>query len=136
MPSSAIVSITEMKSRKQELTPRTIFRWAILIYLSLAVSLSCAPSKNATVAAPAKRYPLTGRVVSIDKTNKSINVDGKEIPGFMPAMTMPYSVKDESLLNKLAAGDQIKAEIVVSEGGAYLDNVTATGKATPRSLSK
>jgi len=138
MPSSAIVSIIEMNTRmKQELTARTIFERAIVICLSLAVSLSCGPSKTTTVAAtPAKRYPLAGQVVSIDRANKSINVNGKEIPGFMPAMMMPYSVKDETLLNKLVTGDQIKAEIVVGEGGVYLDNVTVTGKATPSSPSK
>jgi protein SCO1 len=138
MPSSAIVSITEMKSRtNQESTRRTIFKRVLVICLSLAVLISCGPSKSTPVAAtPAKRYPLTGRVVSVDKTNKSVNVDGKEIPGFMPAMTMPYSVKDETLLNRLVAGDQIKAEIVVAEGGAYLDDVTVAASATARGRAK
>ena len=76
-------------------------------------------AKNTSV----KRYPLTGRVVSIDKSTHSINVDGDEIPGFMAAMTMPYQVKDASILDKVAPGDQIKAEIVMGDEGAYLENI-------------
>jgi protein SCO1/2 len=70
-----------------------------------------------------KRYALTGRVVSVDKPNLSINIDGDEIPGFMGAMQMPYSVKDATLLNKVAPGDRIKAEIVRGNDGAYLENI-------------
>jgi len=76
-----------------------------------------------------KRYKLTGRVVSIDKSSHVINVDGDEIPGFMAAMTMPYQVKDAGVLEKLAPGDQIKAEIVMGDDGAYLENIATIGKA-------
>ena len=79
-------------------------------------------------APPEKRYPLTGRVVSIDKANRSVNVDGDEIPGVMAAMTMPYSVKDAGDLDKLAAGDRIKAEIVVGDEDAYLENIVVVAK--------
>jgi protein SCO1/2 len=78
----------------------------------------------------AKRYNLTGRVVSIDKPAHSVSVDGDEIPGFMAAMTMPYQVKDASVLDKLSPGDQIKAEIVMGNDGAYLENVVPAQKAS------
>jgi Cu/Ag efflux protein CusF len=104
--------------------------------LATVLSLSCGPSRTTVAPAAAKRYPLSGRVVAIDKTNKSIDIDGKEIPGFMPAMTMPYSAKDESMLDKLGPGDQIIAEIVVSERGTYLESVTITAKAVPPTPQK
>jgi Cu/Ag efflux protein CusF len=81
-------------------------------------------AKDASV----KRYNLTGRVVSIDKPARSINVDGDAIPGFMAAMTMPYQVKDAGVLEKLSPGDQIKAEIVMGNDGAYLESIGTTGK--------
>jgi Cu/Ag efflux protein CusF len=111
--------------------------------LGLSILAACGPSPNAKatagkgsddkVAAGAKdtsvkRYNLTGRVVSIDKAAHSINVDGDEIPGFMAAMTMPYLVKDVSILDKVAPGDPIKAEIVVENDGAYLENIRPTQK--------
>jgi len=78
--------------------------------------------------ASVKRYNLTGRVVSVDKANQSVNIDGDAIPGFMAAMTMPYQVKDTSILLKVAPGDRIKAEIVVGNEGAYLENIVVATK--------
>jgi Cu/Ag efflux protein CusF len=99
----------------------------------LGLTVACGPSRSAkqTDAEVAttvdetsvKRYPLSGRVVSVDKADRSISVDGDEVPGFMAAMTMPYKVKDASLLDKVAPGNQIKAEIVVGNKGAYLENI-------------
>lgn len=118
----------------------------VIALICLGILIACGPSpsakqpdtKSATQAGDkgAKRYALTGRVVSIDKPTQSMNVDGDEIPGFMAAMTMSYQVKDASVLNKLSPGDQIKAEIVVGNDGAYLENVTLVQKAASPSPTK
>jgi len=111
---------------------------AAIVSVALGVLAACGPSHSAkrmegkgsddkvTTGAKdtsVKRYNLTGRVVSIDKATHSINVDGDEVPGFMAAMTMPYQVKDGGILDKVAPGDRIKAEIVVGSEGAFLENV-------------
>jgi protein SCO1/2 len=110
----------------------------VLALACLGISTACGPSPSAkqTGAVTAqsqptsvKRYPLTGRVVSVDKPNQSLNIDGDEIPGFMAAMKMPYPVKDTSILEKVSPGDQIKAEIVVGSESAYLENVVVETKA-------
>jgi protein SCO1 len=104
--------------------------------------LACGPSRGTNDAkvpakdTSAKRYKLTGRVVSVDKATNSINVDGDEVPGFMAAMTMPYQVRDTSILDKLAPGDQIKAEIVVGNDGAYLENIVVVQKASAPNPTK
>ena len=109
-----------------------------IVSTGLSVLVACGPSPSAKKAdnkvtteakdTSVKRYSLTGRVVSIDKPTRSINVDGDAIPGFMAAMTMPYQVKDAAVLEKLSPGDQIKAEIVMGNDGAYLENIVTTGK--------
>jgi protein SCO1/2 len=76
-----------------------------------------------------KRYHLVGRVVSIDQQHATLNVDGQEIPGFMAAMTMPYSVRDAKSLSSLNPGDEITADVVVTSDGAYLENIVVTKKA-------
>src|SRR5215471_21533414 len=76
---------------------------------------------------PAKRYHLTGRVVSIDQRAKMADIDGDAIPGFMEAMTMPYQVKPADELNKLSAGDTITADVVVQNDEAWLENILVTG---------
>lgn len=122
-------------------------RTAILTGIALAcvcLLAACGPSQSAkqtdakesdtkaaagTQLATTKRYPLTGKVVFIDKATHSINVDGDEVPGFMAAMIMPYPVKDAGVLDKVAPGDRIKAEIVIRSDGAYLENIVLVQKA-------
>jgi protein SCO1/2 len=96
----------------------------------LSVLIGCGHSKQ-----PAdenlKHYQLTGRIVAIDKPNKSLTVDGEEIPGFMSAMQMPYDVKDATLLDKLAPGDRIAADIVVKDDESWLVNIRVTQPSAP-----
>jgi Cu/Ag efflux protein CusF len=68
------------------------------------------------------------KIVSIDQQQASVMVDGQEIVGFMAAMTMPYSVRDPKLLAPLGPGDEITADIVVTDDGAYLENIVVTKK--------
>ena len=114
-----------------------------IVFACLGCLVGCSPSRSAKRGDTAqgndtgvKRYPLTGRVVSVDKANQSINVNGDAIPGFMSAMTMPYQVKDAGVLEKLSSGDQIKAEIVVANDGAYLENVVLAPTASSPKVTK
>jgi protein SCO1 len=76
----------------------------------------------------AKRYPLKGKVISLDKNAGAANIDNEPIPGFMDAMVMSYPVKPASMLNQLQPGDTITADVVVAEPGNYwLENVKVTG---------
>jgi Cu/Ag efflux protein CusF len=69
------------------------------------------------------RYNLDVKVVAIDKSAKQLTVDGKDIPGFMSAMTMPYAVKDLHLLDNLKPGDQISASVVSTGSEFWLENI-------------
>ena len=99
------------------------------------VVAGCGSSKPAGQAAPVqtaqvpKKYLLTGRVVSVDKPKMQLVVDGADIPGFMMAMTMPYSVKDAKILDLLSAEDQIKADVIVNDTDTYLENIVVVKKA-------
>lgn len=72
-----------------------------------------------------KRYALRGQVMKKNAAANVITVKHGEIPGLMPAMTMPYKVHDPSMLQKVEPGDMITAELVVtSDGNDYwLENV-------------
>ncbi len=52
-----------------------------------------------------------------------------DIPGFMPAMTMPYKVRDASLLKGRTPGELIAATLVVEESDAYLQQIKHEGVA-------
>jgi protein SCO1/2 len=100
---------------------------AFLICLSLcAVSIAACGSGSAPAG---KRYHLTGKVLSVAKEEGSATVDADDIPGFMSAMAMPYPIPDQKALATLSAGDQITADVVVTEDGKYhLENIVVTRK--------
>jgi Cu/Ag efflux protein CusF len=92
---------------------RMIFVWVIAI---LAASLCFAQS-----TAGKKSYTFHGKVVSVDKSNKTLRIDGEKVEGWMEAMTMSYKTDDPSLVDKVKAGDLISA--TVYDGDYVLHNV-------------
>jgi len=103
-------------------------RTALLILVAAFVLIPAACKKPP--APQAKRYHLTGTVISVDVAHASANIDGQEIPGFMAAMAMPYPVHDSKALAALSPGDQITADVVVTDSDAYLENIVVTKKGT------
>ncbi len=99
---------------------------AALLCISLA-GCGSQPQSQTQTEFQERRYPLKGRVVSIDKSQKRVIVDHEEIPNFMAAMTMPYPVVDEATLDRLEPGDQITGDVVVTGSGARLENVVIVG---------
>jgi Cu/Ag efflux protein CusF len=92
--------------------------------------LGCGSSKPAQQPAEGpKRYHLSGRVVSLDAAKQQVTIDAADIPGFMMAMTMGYSVKNPDLLTPLSPEDQITADVVVNGNDVYLENIVVVKKA-------
>jgi protein SCO1 len=109
--------------------------YAIILAL---VSLTLLSACHRTKPEAQKRYPFTGRVVSIDTQEKSALIDGDNIAGFMEAMAMSYKIKPAEQLNQLKPGDIISAEVVVIDSGKsegpsdyWLEHVKVTGHAKP-----
>lgn len=82
---------------------------------------------------PAKIYKLHGKVISIDKLGHQLIIDHDAIPGFMDAMTMPYSVKDDAMLGQVSAGDEIEADLRVQEDKAEIVALKVLKRAPPGS---
>jgi protein SCO1/2 len=61
---------------------------------------------------------LHGKVVSVDKAQRQVTVAHEEVKGYMPAMTMPFSLKDEWAFDVLSPGDEIGAALIV-DGSSY-----------------
>jgi Cu/Ag efflux protein CusF len=97
----------------------------------LAALAGCSSSKPAQqpAAEGPQRYHMAGRVVSVESAKQQVVVDAGDIPGFMMAMTMGYSVKDPNLLAPLSPEDQIKADVVVNGNDVYLENIVVVKKA-------
>src|SRR5690349_10173780 len=91
------------------------------LLLVLAATLACRQ------APPPRQYELTGQILSIKPERSEVVVSHDDIKGFMPAMTMPYKVKDAALLTGRKPGDLFKATLVVEEVDAYLTSLNVTG---------
>jgi len=93
--------------------------------LSLALALMLLGS---SACSHRKTYPLQGQVIRTSPSSGEVMVDHGDIPGFMPAMTMAYKVKNAAVLQELQPGDKIAAEVVVSKDGNdyWLEDVRIT----------
>jgi protein SCO1/2 len=69
-------------------------------------------------------------VLVVNRDAGRLVVQHSDIPGFMPAMTMPYPVAKSVNLAKIETGDRIRADLVVEGmGSGYLEHVTVVGRA-------
>jgi Cu/Ag efflux protein CusF len=117
---------------------RTTFparRFFLTFIVAAGISFSagvagCGSSKQTQQPAEGPhRYHLAGRVVSVETGKQQVVVDAGDIPGFMMAMTMGYSVKNPNLLTPLSAEDKITADVVVNGNDVYLENIVVVKKA-------
>lgn len=105
------------------------------------VALSCRPSatKNETGTAKNKdaktettvEYRLKGVVRGVDRESREVTIAHEAIPGFMDAMTMPFTVRDRSLLDDVRKGDEVEATLEVKRRrGEVADYVLKTLEVT------
>jgi protein SCO1/2 len=94
-----------------------------IIALTLAAGLAAACGRTDNT----RTYQLTGQMLVVKPDTNEVLVKHDDIPGFMPAMTMPYTVKDAALIRERVAGDLITATLVVAPDGAFLSAITKTG---------
>lgn len=113
-------------------TPEFASGWGTLERVNpLPFVLIAALSIVGCSAAPqgARQYRLRGQVVALVPDRHELTVKHGDIPGFMPAMTMAYRVKDAKLLDGLSRGDLISATLNVREADAWLSAIQRTGHA-------
>jgi protein SCO1/2 len=106
--------------------------------LAVAVAAGCHSSPKPESQGPAapsfKVYKLRGKVVSTNPATGEVTVDHEAIPGFMEAMTMPYKLKDPSILSELHPGDTITADVLVSQNpdaDILLDHIVVIAQGKP-----
>jgi len=100
-----------------------------LLLICLCVTMSCRRSNQV-------RYDLKGKVVEVEPDKHLVTVSHEEIKGYMPAMTMPYTVHNDADLKILAPDDQITATLVVDGSEMWLEDLIITRQsANPAALA-
>lgn len=70
-----------------------------------------------------KRYDLKGKVVMVEREKHLVTISHEDVEGLMPAMTMPFTVPDQTALDFLAPDDQVTATLVVDGSQSWLENL-------------
>lgn len=107
---------------------RTISIAIFAAALSLIGCSSGAPTESATAAVGAsgsaiKRYPMHGKVISVNAAEKSAKIDAGPIGDWMGAMTMNYAVKNDADLAKLTPGTTFDATVFVDGDDFWVGEV-------------
>ena len=77
-----------------------------------------------------KRYDLKGKVMAVERDKHLITVAHEEVKDYMPAMTMPFTLRDDWAFDVLTSGDQITATLVVDGTESWLENIVITQEST------
>jgi protein SCO1/2 len=102
----------------------------IVLLLIFAVTLfaACQPRIKKPVAAEnAKRFPLKGKVISVDPNKQKAVINHERIPDYMEAMTMSFPIYDRDVLGTMTKDAEVRAELIVNDDGDYwLENIVVT----------
>jgi Cu/Ag efflux protein CusF len=58
-----------------------------------------------------KEFAFKGKVEKVDPNAKTIVVNNESIPGWMPSMSMSYTVDKPEVLKSVKPGDQVTAKV-------------------------
>ena len=84
---------------------------------------------------PARAFKLAGEVLAVKPDRTQVTVKHEDVVGFMPAMTMPFTVKEPEQLDGISVGDLLQATLMVSDEEAWLTGIQKTGTLPPEERS-
>ncbi len=127
-------------------------RWTSLICIAVLAGLlaacsdqhssSSTNSTNAvsgsatnTAAVPRQYYQVKGLVRDVKPDTKTVVIKHEDVPGYMPAMTMPFDVRDTNELRGLQPGDTVSFRLVVAGNDAWIEQIKKLGSAPPEAVA-
>ena len=91
--------------------------WLVLL---LGVALTGCGTRHQGGGSPgAKEYPLKGKVITVDRAQRAVQLDHEDIPGLMKAMRMEFHTTDSQMLEGIEPGDRVEGRLQV-EGSHYV----------------
>ena len=88
-------------------------------------SPSAGEGKVAQLPVGARTFYVKGVVREVREAGNTVRIQHEEIPDYMAAMTMPFSVKDTRELAGLAPGQTVLFRLVVTDDDSWIDEVTS-----------
>lgn len=106
----------------------------LLLLLILVICLSGAASCRRD-RSNERRFELKGKVVLVEKEKQLVTISHEDVKGYMPAMTMPFTVPSQSDLEILAPDDQVTATLVVDGSHSWLEEMIIVKQSSTGSSS-
>lgn len=94
----------------------------LLLVLILIASLGGAASCRRT-SGNEQRYELKGKVVSVEPEKRQVTIAHEDVKGYMPGMTMPFNVRNESDMQMLVPNAELTATLVVDGKHSWLEDL-------------
>lgn len=102
-------------------------------------SLSGCQKHDRVRSATEKHYELKGKVVVVEKEKRLLTVAHEDIKDYMPSMTMPFTVGENSAWvfappREVQPGDQITATLVVDGAKSWLEDIVLTQESSDSAM--
>jgi len=75
-------------------------------------------------------FSVKGVVKELKPDGRTVVIQHEEIPNYMPAMTMPFGVRDTNELAGLQAGDEVSFRMLITDREGWIDRITRLGSTT------
>ena len=102
--------------------PRRYF-WPLAMIFLFVLAIAASAISVWRSGAHLRSYPARGIIREMDLFQKTITIQHDAIPGFMPAMTMPFVYTDVRELAGITNGDTISFRITVSAKDGWIDHI-------------
>src|SRR5260370_16757774 len=92
----------------------------VIVFVAFCTAMlgsNCGPRRNPNE----KRYDLKGKVVAVNKAERTATIAHEDIKGYMPAMTMPFKIKNDADLELLKPGDEVTGSLVVDDVSSWVE---------------
>lgn len=93
------------------------------VLLVILAAQSPIAARQGSSAAAVQQYPVTGMVVTVDRSSNSFTASIQAIPGYMRAMTMPFEVRETKELNGLVPGAIVEFTLRVDQSASYAEGI-------------
>jgi protein SCO1/2 len=109
---------------------------ALSLVLAFAVGCGQSPDRSPSASgAPApgtnqQIFRVKGVVMEVKPRQKSVTIKHENVHGYMPAMTMPFDVRDANELAGLEPGDPVSFRLIVTDTEGWIDQIRKTGPKT------
>jgi protein SCO1 len=109
---------------------RSLLILALTAALFAAGCRKASESRNSVSDTNRQVFQVKGVVLAVNPADKSVRIKHEEVPGYMPAMTMPFDVKDTNELAGIEPGDPVSFRLLVTDTEGWIDRIRTLGPKT------